>query len=305
MTHPQKPLFGLSLNYRNSSLLAFLFHELTNPECTVCIILPILQAQNSAHFTGLSVQQMLRRHLLGWLCCICICYTAIWLPESVISHHWLYTYFSHQLPMIHLQCLFSPFSLPLPLPTLHFRSLLFLLWATVQRFSEQPSCFLYLFSHIYQYKPPTPQLLFCHLLTKTSRAFSQMDKTRPLRLAFRCSPHTDPKLCVQAYPYHYMVLSWSSWTIVYFHFRYLKILGAQCVPYLFPFLHLNYKLISIIDNLSILEGLGNHDLIPLFEGTAFFLPDVILSALTSLCFVYATLLVLFILYIHICYVTYI
>lgn len=150
ITCPQEPLFGLllSLNCRNSSLLAIILHELTNSLGALSVLSYISCGPRTQHSSwGLLCSKC--SGAISWtdFVAFVIVTRPFWLPESVISHHWLHTSFSGQLPVTHL--LFSPFPLPLPCPTLPFIFFLIHLWATVQRFSEESSCFLYLFSHTY------------------------------------------------------------------------------------------------------------------------------------------------------------
>ena len=148
ITCTQEPLFGLlSLNCRNGFLLALILHELTNLLCALSVLSYISCRCPTEHNSwGLLGSKCSRDICWADFVALVIVTLPFWLPESIISHHWLHTYFSHQLPM--KMFVFS-FPSTLPLLTLQFSSFLFLLWATVQRFSEGPPWFMYLFSHTY------------------------------------------------------------------------------------------------------------------------------------------------------------
>lgn len=74
-----------SLNCRNSYRLAFLLHEFTNPLSALCVVLLISVGPEPSTGPGSSVQQMLRRGLLGCLCCFENHGTTIWLTTSATA----------------------------------------------------------------------------------------------------------------------------------------------------------------------------------------------------------------------------
>lgn len=80
-----------------------------------------LWAQNPVQFMGTSMQQTLRRCLLGWECSLrwesWHCHFGSQ-SQSLVPICGFHTYFSHQLPVKHLLPLFPPSPLLLPLPSL-------------------------------------------------------------------------------------------------------------------------------------------------------------------------------------------